>query len=106
LVQYRTDLEGWTGPDGKYYGKGEDGERQARYANSTHKKCECGNIMSRGWSVCDTCRNKRVQERYESLEAVEWDGKSYMCVDDNFFTSMEEVFEYCEDNEITISECK
>jgi hypothetical protein len=47
LVEYRTNLEGWTGPDGLYHGKGDAGERRARYANSTHTKCECGAVIKK-----------------------------------------------------------
>lgn len=102
LVQYRKDIEGWTGPDGLYYGKGPEGERRARYANSTHKKCECGGIMSRGWLKCENCRAESSRKAFEQLESIEWDGKSMMCLwgDDKFFSDMDEVYEYCEDNDI------
>ena len=80
LVQYRTDIEGWTGPDGLYHGKGKVGEERARYANSTHKKCECGGIMSKGWSRCETCRENRRNINFNKLEAIEWDGSSLMCL--------------------------
>lgn len=103
LVEYRTNIEGWTGPDGLYYGKGTDGERRARYANSTHKKCECGNIVSKT-SYCSVCSEKKSRERFNSFEEIEWDGASMMCLrgDDKFFSDMDEVLEYCEDNEIEL----
>lgn len=31
-------------------------EDQARYAGSTHKKCECGAIMRKGYLTCEECR--------------------------------------------------
>ena len=105
LVEYRTNLEGWTGPDGLYHGKGEEGERRARYANSTHKKCECGNVFEKN-NYCRPCSEKTSRERFLKLEEVEWDGESMMALynDDRFFLDMDEVYEYCEDNEIDIKE--
>ena len=104
LVEYRTDLEGWTGEDRLYYGKGDEGERRARYANSTHKKCECGGAAPKGWSYCEKCTDKKSQEKFDKLEQIDWDGKSIMCLrnDDKFFSSMEEVYEYCEDNDVRL----
>ena len=105
LVEYRTDLEGWTGPNKLYYGKGEEGERKARLANCTHKKCECGNIFLKT-SYCTKCSERRSKESFLKLEAVEWDGESMMCLryDDRFFYDMEDVLEYCEDEDIEISD--
>ena len=106
LVEYRTDLEGWTGPDGKYYGKGESGERMARYANSTHTKCECGNLIKKGYSRCSTCSAVLSKANYLKLEEIEWDGKSMLCLrhDDKFFTDMDDVHEYCEMEDVKIED--
>lgn len=105
LVEYRTNLEGWTGPDNLYYGKGEEGEIRARYANSTHRKCECGEIYSKS-SFCRPCSDKKSKENFLKLEEVEWDGESMMCerYGDRFFSDMDEVLEYCEENEIEIED--
>jgi len=105
LVEYRTDLEGWTGPDRLYYGKGEEGERRARYGNSTHRKCGCGEIFPKN-SYCRVCSEKKSKENFLKLEEVEWDGESMMCerYNDKFFSDMDEVLEYCEENEIELEE--
>jgi len=107
LVEYRTDLEGWTGPDRLYYGKGDEGERRARYGNSTHKKCECGNTYQKN-SYCSPCSEIKSKERFLKLDEVEWDGKSMMAIynDERFFSDMDDVFEYCKDNEIDIKDLK
>jgi hypothetical protein len=107
LVEYRTDLEGWTGPDRLYYGKGEEGENRARQANSTHQRHHCGNIIRKN-SYCPTCSEQNSREYFLKLEEVEWDGKSMMSLrhDDRFFSDMEEVFEYCDDNDIDIEDLK
>lgn len=101
LVEYRTDLEGWTGDDRLYYGKGEEGEQRARLANSTHKKCECGDIFIKN-SYCDRCATERRRKDFLKKESVEWDGESMMCLrnDDRFFSHMDEFFEWCDDEEI------
>lgn len=99
LVTYRTDLEGWTGPDNLYYGKGEEGERRARYANATHRTCECGGVKPRDYSCCDTCRQKKNWERYLALEEQEWMDE-YLAVDDKYFSSLEEFLEWCEEEEL------
>lgn len=106
LVEYRTNLEGWTGPDGLYHGKGAEGERRARYANSTHTKCECGSTIEKTRTKCKTCASKYSRERYLKLEEVEWDGNSMMCLrnDNQFFSDMYEVEEYCKDNDVEMDE--
>jgi len=108
LVEYRTNLEGWTGPDGLYHGKGEEGEKRARYANSTHKKCECGNVMDKYRIVCRSCSSKKESERFNKLEAVDWDGESMISLynDEKFFTDMDDVYEYCELEEIDINDLR
>ena len=108
LVEYRTDLEGWTGPDRLYHGKGEEGERRARYANSTHTKCECGNLVTKYRTRCQDCNSKLSMKNFLKLEEVEWDGVSMMCLinDDKFFSEMEDVYDYCEYNEINIQDLK
>ena len=104
IVEYRTDIKGWTGQDGKYYGHGDEGERRARYANATHKKCECGNIIEKTRGQCGACWDKKRRENFEKLEVIEWDGESMMCIyqDDTFFSDMDEVHEYCENNDVDI----
>lgn len=101
LVEYRTDLEGWTGADKLYYGKGKEGEHRARYANATHKKCECGNVYPKNeW--CNVCSENKKYANLMRLEEIEWDGESMMCIrgDNRFFSDMDEVLDYCESNDV------
>jgi hypothetical protein len=48
------------------------------------------------------------RERFLKLDEIDWDGKSMMVLynDDRFFSDMDEVYDYCEDNEIDIKELK
>lgn len=106
IVQHRTDLKGWTGADGLYHGTGELGERRARYANSTHKKCDCGEVMEKNWMKCSKCREVSAKEDFEKIEQIEWDGESAMCLyqGDEFFFDMESVHEYCEYSDVDIKD--
>lgn len=105
LVVYKTNLEGWTGSDNLYYGKGEEGERRARMGNCTHLKCKCGEIYEKN-SYCRPCSEKRSKESFLKLEAVKWDGKSMMCLrnDDVFFHEMDDVLLYCKNNDVDIQD--
>lgn len=105
VVEYRTNIEGWVGKNGIYYGKDQLGKERAMYANSTHKKCDCGNLFKIN-AYCETCREKKFKEKFLNLEEVEWDGESALvCFDDDrYFYSLEEAQEYCDDNEIDIKD--
>lgn len=105
VIEYRTNIEGWVGLDGKYYGKTEAGKQTAMYANSTHRKCSCG-ILYKINSRCSPCSEAKAYQRFLNLEEVEWDGESALvCFDDNrFFYNLEEAQEHCEENEIELKD--
>lgn len=106
LVEYRTNLEGWTGADNLYYGKGDVGEQRARYANATHKKCKCGNAIEKTRYKCESCYLKSTYENFLKLPEIDWDGKSMIATydDDKFFSSIDDAEEYCESNECDIED--
>ena len=108
LVEYRKGIEGWTGPDGLYYGKGKEGEERARYANATHKHCKCGALMPKYSVICDSCSYEKNEDKFLKLEEVEWDGESMMCEwdGDNFFSDMDDVYYFCEDQEVDIKDLR
>lgn len=99
IVEYKTNIEGWVGKDKIFYGKN---EHNARYGNSTHKKCECGNIMNKYWTKCEDCRNKESNEKYFKLEFKEWDGKTPVALyngdEDDFFFDEDAIEDYLDDN--------
>src|SRR5579872_5803301 len=94
---FRTGLSGWVSSDGHYYGKD---EHLARWAGSTHKKCECGNIHEKTWTCCEECRGKNDRKRYLALPEVPFEQVECCKLwnDDTFFFSHEDVEEYLEDN--------
>lgn len=97
IVEYRTDIKGWVGKDGRFYGKD---EHLARYANSTHKKCEKGHIHRKGY--CRFCREEETPERYKALKFKEWDGKTPLILfdDEKFFWDEGDIEDYMVDNDI------
>ena len=108
LVEYRTDLEGWTGPDKLYHGKGEEGERRARYANSTHKRCECGEPIEKFQSRCSVCRKVQDEEKFNTLPIVEWDGVSWLYDDteSRYFEDVDGIIEHYEHEDIDIEDAQ
>jgi len=99
IVEYKTNIKGWVGKDGRFYG---ESEHLARYANSTHKKCECGKVMNKGYTKCDSCRHKAMVAAYKALEFQKWDGESPVCLydHDEYFWAEDDIELYCEDHDI------
>lgn len=93
---YRTNLTGWVASDGRYYG---ENEHLARWAGSTHQKCECGNIFSKGRTRCSSCDARIDTEKYYALPVVEWDGATPVCTwrDDKFFFDEDSVLDWMAD---------
>lgn len=98
IIEYRTNIEGWVGKDGNFYGK--DKER-AVYANSTHKKCEKGHVYEKFWTNCRTCQEQELPSKYMQREFKEWDGKTPLCLfgEDKYFFSEDDVADYLEEEE-------
>lgn len=95
----KKTVTGWVSRTGIFYGQNED---MARYAGCTHKKCSCGNIMTKGWTKCDVCRAIKTRERYDALPFEEWDGKKPLCTydGDQYFFNESDIDDYCEEHEI------
>jgi hypothetical protein len=100
---YVKNIEGWIDKDRRFFGKGDDGERMARYSSCTHKTCDCGNIMQKGYTKCEDCRRKASVERYNALPFKEWDLSEPVCTwdGDKYFFNIEDLEEYMEENELT-----
>ncbi len=94
-ARYVTDVKGWVGRDGRFYG---DDERAARYAGSTHRACEdCGSPTTPKYFLqCAACRNRRAVERHAARETRPWDGSSIIFSDalDQYFSSWDDIEEY------------
>src|ERR1700760_2046399 len=90
----------WKAIDGKIY----TSESSARYMSHTHKVCECGKTMERGYTACKWCRYENTIKRYNALPEIVWDGKSPLTIynDDRYFFNLEDLLEYAEDNETDV----
>ncbi len=99
---YKTNIEGWISADGIFCGKGEQGERTARYRGATHTKCDCGNVIPmRSYTKCETCRNKISYEKYMLLPFKEYDGSIVCETDgDKYFFDEDDIAVYLEDNDL------
>lgn len=111
-AQIKT-LTGWVssgkgGSRAAYYA---NNEHNARWAGCTHVKCECGNIMEKVWTKCESCRHKARVERYNDLPFKKWDYKEPVCTwdgDKYFFDleSLEDHMFYSEEPQINLLICE
>ncbi len=94
-------VTGWVSSTGRYWG---EDEHMARFDGSTHKACECGEIISRS-DYCHPCHLKKEQEKYNSFVVVEWDKESPICEysGDQYFFDHESLCDYLSDSEIHVS---
>lgn len=95
---YRTDIKGWVTGDGRYYA---DNEHSARWAGSTHQKCECGKVFEKGRSRCRWCDLGLQTKKYYALPMVEWDGITPVCTfdGDKFFFDEDSLLDWMHDQQ-------
>lgn len=80
---------------------GED-EHMARWSGCTHLNCECGNVTERRYTKCESCRERSLRERYNSLKETIWEEGKPICIiqSDTYFFDIDELEDYCYDNKI------
>lgn len=102
---FKTGISGWVSSKGHFYGKN---EQSARYDGSTHRVGTCGHKTKHPYTICEECRRVKGKNKYLSMPYVEWDMKTPVCLfdDDKYFFFYEEVFEYCEDNDIEVCDLR
>lgn len=108
VVMYESDeaavhetrsLTGWWSADGRFWG---DSEGVARYAGSTHRKCECGEIMEKHYTKCKECRHKATVAKYDTLERVPYEGQFLTDYDgDRYYWSFDDVLDAIEAGELS-----
>ena len=88
-------VTGWVSRTGHFWG---NDERMARYDGSTHKRCECGEIIEQR-SYCRKCSDRKEVERWQAMPEVEWDGAAYLYSQtaDQYFRDEQEIADYCAD---------
>lgn len=106
----RKNVEGWVSRKGRFFG---ENEGAARYDGATHKKCfieGCENLIpiSSYLLSCDSCRDIIRNKIYQDYPVIDWDEKTPLCLfdDDRYFTSVEEIEEYCYEHELEIEDLK
>jgi len=104
-AHYETGISGWVDRCGRFWG---EDERMARWAGSTHQKCEeyeCDGIIKKG-SYCLICSYAKQRNRYNKMPKKLWDEQYpvYSQTLDLWFVSKNEIDEYCDDNDLTYTD--
>jgi len=107
-AKFIENISGWVDINRRFFGNNKDSENIARYSSCTHQRCECGEIMKKGWTKCEKCRTASEIEKYNLLPFKEWDGKEIVYSDyaDKYFRDSDEIEDYCEEEEIEPSELR
>ena len=71
-AKFVTGISGWVDRKGVFFGAD---ERLARYSGSTHRHCDCGEVIEQR-SYCKACVRSREIEKYQSAQKIEWDHKT------------------------------
>jgi hypothetical protein len=89
---FREGISGWVSSSGRFWGKD---EHMARYEGSTHKLCECGKVVAKGWIKCESCRDKDAAEKYAVMPFKEHAGEPLVVFrDDRYFWDVESVYDH------------
>lgn len=99
LIQ-QVNLEVWKVDEKNYFVKKE----QAIKFLTTHKNCECGNLMEKSRTKCPSCWTLESENlsnlRYEKKPYKEWNGEDMLYLHNSeniFFSDEEDVLEYLEE---------
>lgn len=98
-AKFVTGISGWVDRDGRFFG---NDERLARYSGSTHKKCDCGEIIAKN-SYCNSCSTSIKIERYKNAKKIDWDHKTplYSESNDEYIHDTDDLINLIEELEIT-----
>jgi hypothetical protein len=98
IVEYRTDISGWVGKNGRFYGKD---EQLARYANSTHGICRvCESPTEHKWLICRSCQEKERYEKYLQLPYDVYMGEPVFSYGGEYFHTEDDLIDHLVDNEL------
>lgn len=96
---------GWTSRHGRYFGLD---EKTARYDGCTHLKCSCGEVIPRNQIFCETCREKKADEKWLAMPKEDWDYESPINLygTDTYFSDADELIDFCDENAIQPKDLK
>lgn len=98
-AKFVTGISGWVDRNGRFWG---NDEVTARYCGSTHKHCECGEVISRN-SYCKACARRRDIEKYQSAQKIEWDHQTplYSQRNDAYLFDKDDLINLMEECQVT-----
>ena len=88
-------VTGWVSASGYFWG---NDEHMARYDGSTHRACECGELVAKN-SYCRPCALKREAEKFAAMQRKVWDGEAMLYSDaaDEYFHDYDQISDHCEE---------
>ncbi|HEY6437025.1 MAG TPA: hypothetical protein VIY47_10565 [Ignavibacteriaceae bacterium] len=88
-------VTGWVSRNGHFWGQD---EHMARYDGSTHKICDCGEIIGNRL-YCEKCADRKEHEKYMAMPEEDWDGVSPLNLwgTDTYFFDGDALLDYCAD---------
>ena len=86
-------VTGWVSRTGRFWG---EDEFMARWDGSTHKVCECGDLITKN-SFCIKCHYRREHEKYIAMTSVTWDGEVPLNLygTDIYFFDEDSILDHC-----------
>lgn len=97
-AQIKT-VKGWVSSTGRFWGKDEN---MARYEGSTHKLCDCGGVMKKGYTKCEACQARAHLGAYFKMPEVPFDKAGFPVYDDvseEYFFDEDSIEEYLEEHD-------
>ena len=101
----QVTITGWASRHGHFYGDGPSSEHIARWDGCTHKVCEtdgCDNLVPKHkGTICTDCWTSKQQARFDAMSKQAWDWITPLCLHngDEYFFSVDDIFDYCENND-------
>ena len=108
-IMYESDdaagiktVTGWVSSSGRFWG---EDEHMARYDGSTHRKCKCGGVYSKGWTACQKCRDQKRMEVYLNMPFESYAGQPVVIFDnDIYFWNEDDIRDYCDNEGVEFAE--
>ncbi len=97
-AEFKT-ITGWVSRNGQFWGID---ERMARYAGSTHSRCQtCSEMCSKNSLYCDKHLRERELEKYAARPVKPWDGTCMLYSEtlDRYFSELAEVIDWLRDED-------
>ncbi|WP_292992524.1 hypothetical protein [Nitrosomonas sp.] len=98
-AKFVTGISGWVDRDGRFWGAD---EKMARYSGSTHRHCDCGEVVEQR-SYCRACSRRKDIEKYKNAQKIEWDHKTplYSQDHDKYLFDKDDLFDLMCETQVT-----